>query len=92
MGKGLGGGAIALSAVGVQDRHFSAIRHGTGSFNHGGTFTHHGPAASAGLALLRIVEREKLVDRVARYGKAYFKTGLWYIARPAWPVRTGMHC
>ncbi len=69
MGKGLGGGAIALSAVGVQDRHFSAIRHGTGSFNHGGTFTYHGPAAAAGLALVRIVEREKLVDRVARYGK-----------------------
>jgi adenosylmethionine-8-amino-7-oxononanoate aminotransferase len=69
MGKGLGGGAIALSAVGVQGRHFNAICHGTGSFNHGGTFTHHGPAASAGLAVVRILEREKLIDRVARYGK-----------------------
>jgi adenosylmethionine-8-amino-7-oxononanoate aminotransferase len=69
MGKSLGGGAIALSAVGVQGRHFNAICHGTGYFNHGGTFTHHGPAASAGLAVVRILEREKLIDRVARYGK-----------------------
>jgi len=69
MGKGLGGGAIALSAVGVQGRHFNAICHGTGLFNHGGTFTHHGPAASAGLAVVRILEREKLIDRVARYGE-----------------------
>lgn len=69
LGKGLGGGAVALSAVGVQARHFDAICHGTGSFTHGGTFTHHGPAASAGLAVVRILEREKLVDHVARYGK-----------------------
>ncbi len=68
MGKGLGGGAIALSAVGVQGRHFDAICRGTGSFNHGGTFTHHGPAAAAGLAVVRILEREKLIDRVARFG------------------------
>jgi hypothetical protein len=71
MGKSLGGGAIALSAVGVQDRHFAAICKGSGVFNHGGTFTHHGPAASAGLAVVRILEREKLVDRVARYGKRF---------------------
>ena len=68
LGKGLGGGAVALSAVGVQGRHFEAICHGSGSFNHGGTFTHHGPAAAAGLAVVRILEREKLVDRVARCG------------------------
>jgi hypothetical protein len=69
MGESLGGGAIALSTVGVQGRHFNAICHGSGSFNHGGTFTHHGPAASAGLAVVRILEREKLIYRVARYGK-----------------------
>lgn len=69
MGKGLSGGAIALSAVGVQGRHFDAICHGTGSFNHGGTYTHHGPAAAAGLAVVRIIEREKLIDRVAQFGK-----------------------
>jgi adenosylmethionine-8-amino-7-oxononanoate aminotransferase len=69
MGKGLGGGAIALSAVGVQGKHFDAICQGNGSFNHGGTFTHHGPAAAAGLAVVRILEREKLIDRVSKYGE-----------------------
>lgn len=68
MGKGLGGGAVALSAVGVQTRHFDAIRRGTGGFVHGGTYSHHGVAAAAGLAVVRILEREGLVERVAREG------------------------
>jgi adenosylmethionine-8-amino-7-oxononanoate aminotransferase len=68
LGKGLGGGAVALSAVGVQARHFDAIRRGSGGFVHGGTFSHHGVAAAAGLAVVRILEREGLVERVARDG------------------------
>ena len=68
LGKGLGGGAVALSAVGVQARHFEAIRRGSGGFVHGGTFSHHGVAAAAGLAVVRILEREELVGRVAREG------------------------
>ena len=68
MGKGLGGGAVALSAVGVQTRHFDAIRRGSGGFVHGGTYSHHGVAAAAGLAVVRIIEREGMVERVAREG------------------------
>jgi adenosylmethionine-8-amino-7-oxononanoate aminotransferase len=70
LGKGLGGGAVALSAVGVQARYFDAIRRGSGGFVHGGTFSHHGVAAAAGLAVVRILEREGLVGRVAREGIA----------------------
>jgi adenosylmethionine-8-amino-7-oxononanoate aminotransferase len=70
LGKGLGGGAVALSAVGVQARHFDAVRRGSGGFVHGGTFSHHGVAAAAGLAVVRILEREGLVGRVAREGIA----------------------
>ncbi len=69
MGKGLGGGAAALSAVGVQGRHFDAICNGSGGFVHGGTFSHHSVAAAAGLAVVRIFEREQLVERVARLGE-----------------------
>jgi len=79
MGKGLGGGAIALSAVGVQSKHYDAICHGSGTFVHGGTFTHHGPAAAAGLTVIRIIERENLVERAARYGEIFgekLKNGL----------------
>jgi adenosylmethionine-8-amino-7-oxononanoate aminotransferase len=69
LGKGLGGGAVALSAVGVQGKHFEAICKGNGSFNHGGTFTHHGPAAAAGLAVINILEKEDLINRVSKYGE-----------------------
>jgi adenosylmethionine-8-amino-7-oxononanoate aminotransferase len=68
-GKGLGGGAIALAAVGVQKKHFDVIRKGSGVFVHGGTFSHHGVAAAAALTVIRILEREELVERVARLGK-----------------------
>lgn len=68
MGKGLGGGAAALSAVGVQTRHFDALCSG-GGFVHGGTYSHHSVAAAAGLAVVNILEREGLVERVARMGE-----------------------
>jgi adenosylmethionine-8-amino-7-oxononanoate aminotransferase len=71
MGKGLGGGAIAISAVGVQSKHYDVICQGSGSFVHGGTFTHHSPAAAAGLTVIRILERENLIERVAHYGKIF---------------------
>ena len=68
MGKGLAGGAAALSVVGVQGRYFDAIRNGGGAFVHGGTFSHHSVAAAAGLAVVGILEREHLVERVSRMG------------------------
>ena len=71
MGKSLGGGAIAISAVGVQSKHYDVICQGSGSFVHGGTFTHHGPAAAAGLTVIRILERENLIERVAHYGEIF---------------------
>jgi len=71
MGKGLGGGAIAISAVGVQAEHYDVICQGSGSFVHGGTFTHHSPAAAAGLTVIRILERENLIERVAHYGEIF---------------------
>lgn len=68
MGKGLAGGAAALSAVGVRAEWFDAIREGSGAFAHGGTFSHHQVACAAGNAVLDILEREELVARVARMG------------------------
>jgi adenosylmethionine-8-amino-7-oxononanoate aminotransferase len=68
MGKGLGGGAVALSAVGVQGKHFEAICRGSGQFVHGGTFSHHNVAAAAGKTVIDILEREQLVQRADRFG------------------------
>lgn len=68
LGKGLSGGALGLSAVGVQENHFEAIRQG-GGFAHGGTFSHHQVAAAAGNAVVRILETEKLIERVDHLGE-----------------------
>lgn len=68
LGKGLSGGSMALSAVGVDSTHFDTITSQKSAFVHGGTFSHHPVAAAAGLATLRILEQEQLVDRVARMG------------------------
>jgi adenosylmethionine-8-amino-7-oxononanoate aminotransferase len=67
LGKGLGGGAVALSAVGVQAEHFEAMR-SAGGFVHGGTYSHHPVAAAAGLATLKILEQENLIERADRIG------------------------
>lgn len=69
LGKGLAGGTIALSAVGVQSKWFDAICQGSGSFVHGGTFSHHQVGCAAGNAVLDILEKEDLVARADRLGK-----------------------
>jgi adenosylmethionine-8-amino-7-oxononanoate aminotransferase len=68
LGKGLSGGTLALSAVGVKSIHFETICHGSGIFVHGGTFSHNPVAAAAGLAVINILEREGLVERASQYG------------------------
>ena len=70
LGKGLAGGTVPLSAVGVKGVHFDALGRDRGGFTHGGTFSHHPVAAAAGLALIRILEGERLVERVAAVGSA----------------------
>lgn len=69
LGKGLGGGVMALSAFGVRECHFNAIKDNSGAFIHGGTFSHHPVAAAAGLAVMDILERENLVDKVRIHGE-----------------------
>ena len=69
LGKGLAGGAIALSALGVRESHFKVVKENLGAFVHGGTFSHHPVAASAGLALMDILDREALVEKVALKGE-----------------------
>jgi adenosylmethionine-8-amino-7-oxononanoate aminotransferase len=69
LGKGISGGSLPLSAVGVRSQHFDSLCNQQGGFMHGGTFTHHPVTAAAGMATVRILEQEKLVERVARIGK-----------------------
>ncbi|MCP4011322.1 MAG: aminotransferase class III-fold pyridoxal phosphate-dependent enzyme, partial [Proteobacteria bacterium] len=68
LGKGLAGGVLALSAIGVRGTHFETLCQTKGEFVHGGTFSHHAVAAAAGLAVIRILERDNLVPKVAEKG------------------------
>lgn len=68
LGKGLSGGTLALSAVVTSTAHMETVRRNGGSFVHGGTFSHNCIACAAGLAAVKILEREQLVERAARLG------------------------
>jgi adenosylmethionine-8-amino-7-oxononanoate aminotransferase len=74
LGKGLAGGTVPLSAVGVKGVHFDMVCADGGGFTHGGTFSHHGVATAAGLSLVRILERERLVERVSEFGEVLGET------------------
>jgi adenosylmethionine-8-amino-7-oxononanoate aminotransferase len=68
LGKGLTGGALPLSAVGVKESFYQLLVK-QGGFAHGGTFSHHPVCASAGLAAIKLLEREKLVERSNAMGE-----------------------
>ena len=66
--KGIAGGYFPLGMVAVGRSDVDAIQRTLGDFNHGGTFSHHAVGVAAGLATLRILRRENLVERSAAMG------------------------
>lgn len=71
LGKGLGSGYAAISAVGCSNEHRELIKRHTGSFVHGHTYSHHAIAAAAALAVLKIIENDDLVNRVRLLGQTF---------------------
>jgi adenosylmethionine-8-amino-7-oxononanoate aminotransferase len=65
LGKGLNAGALALSAVLARRPHLETLARGSGAFVHAQTYSHHPAHCAAGLATVRILDRERLVERVA---------------------------
>jgi adenosylmethionine-8-amino-7-oxononanoate aminotransferase len=68
LGKGLSGGTLALSGVATTTAHMDAVQRAAGNFAHGGTFSHNCVSCAAGLAAVRILEREDLVTRARELG------------------------
>lgn len=66
--KGAAGGYFPLGFIAAQGSDVERIRQALGDFNHGGTFSHHAVGAAAGLATLRILQRERLVENAAAVG------------------------
>ncbi|MCB9422849.1 MAG: aminotransferase class III-fold pyridoxal phosphate-dependent enzyme [Ardenticatenaceae bacterium] len=66
--KGLAGGYYPLGFVAARGADVEQIRQALGDFNHGGTFSHHAVGTAAGLATLRIMQAENLVENAATMG------------------------
>jgi hypothetical protein len=67
-GKGMSGGYVPVGGVLASERVFAAVRD-AGGFVHGFTFSHHAVTAAACLAVLDILERERLVERAREMGE-----------------------
>ena len=68
LGKGLSGGYVPLSAVIATERVIAPIAKGSGAFKHAQTFSHSPAICAAGLAAVRHIKKEKLVERCAQMG------------------------
>jgi len=67
--KGLGAGYQPIGATLLSDRIFTAIRDGTGYFQHGHTYMGHPTACAAALAVQDAIESEGLLARVNEMGE-----------------------
>jgi putrescine aminotransferase len=71
--KGVTSGYIPLGGVLVGDRVANVLIEKGGDFNHGFTYSGHPVACAGALENIRILEREKLVDKVASETGPYLK-------------------
>ncbi|MCP5093952.1 MAG: aspartate aminotransferase family protein [Chloroflexi bacterium] len=67
--KGLAGGYMPFGFMAAKHEHVELVRQQLGDFSHGGTFSHHAVATAAGLATLRILKEENLIENSARMGE-----------------------
>jgi hypothetical protein len=73
LGKGLSGGIAPLSAVIAGGGIVDTLARGSGRFNHAQTYSHTPLICAAGLAALRYLRREALVERCAALEEALFE-------------------
>jgi adenosylmethionine-8-amino-7-oxononanoate aminotransferase len=66
--KGLGGGYQPIGAVLAHGKIVDAMSRGSGFFQHGHTYLGHAVACAAALAVQKVIERDRLLDRVLASG------------------------
>lgn len=66
--KGIAGGYFPLGFVAAKGSDVDHLANTLGDFSHGGTFSHHAVGAAAGLATLKIIQEERLVENSAVTG------------------------
>ena len=67
--KGLGAGYQPIGALVVAAHVHEAIAHGSGGFQHGTTYLGHAAACAAGVAVLRRLRQDAVLDRVKPMGE-----------------------
>jgi adenosylmethionine-8-amino-7-oxononanoate aminotransferase len=67
--KGLGGGYQPIGAVLVSRAVYEAFERGSGRFQHGHTYLGHPIACAAALAVQKIIDQERLLERVGAMGR-----------------------
>ncbi|MGB6368903.1 MAG: aminotransferase class III-fold pyridoxal phosphate-dependent enzyme [Thermoanaerobaculia bacterium] len=72
LGKGLNGGVVPLSAVVASEEIVKTLAEGSGYFNHAQTYSHTPVICAAGLATVRFLKRERLVERCAAMEQVFF--------------------
>lgn len=75
LAKGLGAGYQALGATLCTDEVYAAFAEGSGTFQHGHTYSAHAIACAAGLAVQQVIRDEGLLERV-NVGGRHFRKGL----------------
>jgi putrescine aminotransferase len=80
MAKGLSSGYLPISATAVSTRIVNALKETNDEFAHGFTYSGHPTAAAVALKNLEIMEREKLVERVATDAGPYLAKALAQLA------------
>jgi adenosylmethionine-8-amino-7-oxononanoate aminotransferase len=69
VGKGLTGGYVALSAMVTREEIVTTIRESGSEFLHAQTFAHHPVACAAGLATIRYLQQNDLLNRCKEMGE-----------------------
>jgi len=81
-GKGLTGGYAALSALVTHEDALRPIALGSGALMHNATFSHGAIGCAAGIAALRYLKENKLIERSATMGKIFHEKLAVLLDRP----------
>jgi len=73
LGKGMSSGYFPLSAAATRQEVAERLKEKGGGFVHGHTYSHHPVACAVGLAVLRLLQRNQLVERCRERGNYLMK-------------------
>lgn len=77
--KGISAGYAPLGGIAIRSPLLEPFRQGSGRFEHNFTFAGHPVAAAVGTAVIRILQRDRLIERVAALEPRFFELLRHYV-------------